>query len=446
MSDGSAAPASSHKLQDRELIGGLVRIAQSERKTRLNALFPAAARYGLTSFGPVSISAAHFLISLMALRALPRADFGIISFLLTTVPLALSISGALVGASASRVHAPALDEAPLASHLKVNLLFSIAVGVVVFGLLRASYSDVPTDAAFAIYAGLMTLRWFGRNVGYVLRTPVRVTISDIAYAGTLVAVFGALFALQALSILHAAEGMLAAAAVGLAALGRDYLPHILRPARSGSLGAFRPIWRDLARWSVLGVCTTELTVNAHVYLVTFLFGPAAFALLAAGSLLMRPAALILTALPERERPEIARRIGAGHHAEALRAVKEFRTAAGAVWLATVILAGAMLMVFPHLILKHGYDERQILAVLAFWIAISAVRVARTPDSVLLQAAGEFQELAGASLWSSLASLALTLVLALCFGPIASLGGVLLGDLTLTGRILSLSRAWRRAHA
>ncbi len=404
-----------------------------------------AARYCLTSFGPVSISGAHFLISLMALRALPRADFGVLSFLLAVVPLALSISGALVGASASRVAEPALAETPLASHLKVNLLFSIMVGVVVFGAVRASARDLPADAVFGLYAGLMTLRWFGRNVGYVLRTPMRVTISDIAYAGTLVVAFGALFAVQGLSALRAAEVLLAAAVVGLAALGTDYLPHLLRPARTGSFGAFWPVWRDLARWSVLGVCLTELTVNAHVYLVTFLFGPSAFALLAAGSLLMRPVILVLAALPDRERTEIARRIRAGNHAGALKAVKEFRTAGGAVWLATVVLAGAILMLFPHLILKPGYDERQMLVVLAFWIAITAVRVARTPDSVLLQAAGAFRKLAGASLWSSMASLALTLALALSLGPIASLGGILCGDVVLTGRIFALSRAWKRAH-
>jgi O-antigen/teichoic acid export membrane protein len=407
---------------------------------------PLAARYGLASFGPVAISGAHFLISLMALRALPRADFGELSFLLAIVPLALSISGALVGASASRVAAPVLAEMPLASHLKVNLLFSMLVTAGVFGLLRASDPDMPTDAVLALYAGLMTLRWFGRNVGYVLRTPMRVTVSDIAYAGTLVVVFGALFALKSLSAFRAAEALLLAATAGLAGLGKDYLPHLVRPARIGSLSAFRPIWRDLARWSVLGVCLTEMTVNAHVYLVTFLFGPSAFALLAAGSLLVRPVVLVLAALPDRERAEIARRIRAGDHAGALKAVKEFRTAGGAVWLGTVVLAGAILMVFPHLILKPGYDERQMLAVLAIWIAITAVRVARTPDSVLLQAAGAFRKLAGASLWSSMASLALTLALALSLGPVAALGGILFGDLVLAARIFSLARAWKRAHA
>jgi O-antigen/teichoic acid export membrane protein len=196
---------------------------------------------------------------------------------------------------------------------------------------------------------------------------------------------------------------------------------------------------------VLGVVLTELTANAHVYLVTFAFGPASFGLLAVGSLLMRPAVLVLSALPDLERPEMARRIVAGDKDGALRSVKEFRTAAGAVWLATFLLAGAVLMWFPGLVLKHGYESGQVLVVLLFWGAITAVRVVRTPESVLLQAAGEFRSLAAVGGWSSATSLVATLVLMLSFGPVASLGGVLFGDLVMTALIFSLSRCWTRTN-
>ena len=142
---------------------------ESSTAGKLSSFVPAAARYGLTSFGPIAISGAHFLVSLLALRGMLRADFGIISFLLATVPLALNISGALVGASASRVPSPALAGAALASHLKINLLYSLCVGVAVFVLLRLSEPDATADIVFGVYAGLMTLRWFGRILSYVLR-------------------------------------------------------------------------------------------------------------------------------------------------------------------------------------------------------------------------------------------------------------------------------------
>ena len=70
-----------------------------------------------------------------------------------------------------------------------------------------------------------------------------------------------------------------------------------------------PIWQEFARWAVFGVVLTEFTANAHAYLVTFISGPKAFAVLALGSLLMRPASLVLSALPDIERPRMARKIG-----------------------------------------------------------------------------------------------------------------------------------------
>jgi hypothetical protein len=65
---------------------------------------------------------------------------------------------------------------------------------------------------------------------------------------------------------------------------------------------------------------------------------------------------------------------------------------------------------------------------------------------LLQAAGQFRALAGVGALSSVVSLSVTLVLLLCFGPIASLGGILVGELVMLDRIFALSRRWNLAHA
>jgi len=407
----------------------------------------AALRYGVSSFGPVAISGAHFLASLMFLRAFSRTEFGLFSLLLTIVPFCLSISGALVGASFARaaVHANDLGDGMLATHLKVSRLFSLVAGLIVFALFHISDSGSPVDMLLGAYAGLMTLRWFARNVGYVQCAPLRVAMSDAVYAGALVTGLLTLHAAHHFDATSAGLVLLVAAGAGLIALGRNYLAHTISPGSQGSLRAFGSVWRDLARWSVLGVCLTEVTVNAHAYFVTFVFGPASFAVLAVGSLMLRPVVLVLSALPDLERPEMARRIAVGDGRGALRTVKEFRTAAGAVWFATIMLAGAVMAWFPHLVLKHGYDESQVLIVLGLWAAITAVRLARTPESVLLQAAGQFQSLAGAGAWAAAASLVVTIALALTFGPIASLGGILFGDLVMTGRIFALSRRWKLRH-
>jgi len=417
--------------------------ALRSRGTPLGRLWDIAVRYGLSASGAFGISGAHFLAALILLRALPPADFGLFAFALIIVPFCLGISGALLGASLSTAvaHAHAIAEAELTTHLKASLVLSALIMAAVTVLMWGGDS-LLNAALFGLYGGLMTLRWFARSYAYAMNRRYRVTISDFVYGGLLLAGLVVLLGANRLTIVNGAAVFAVAAGVAFLIFGVSYLRKLAASIMYGSLRAYHSIWRDLTRWSLLGVVLTEMTANAHAYLVTFISGPKAFALLAIGSLFMRPVSLCLTALPDLERPTMARQIAAGEISRARRVVVEFRGAASIVWAATVALAVALLLWFPDLVLKRGYDQMEALAVLGLWALIMAVRTFRTPESVFLQSAREFRALAGASVWSSLASLALTLALLLVVGPIASLAGVLIGDLVMAARISSLSRAWR----
>ena len=51
-------------------------------------------RYGLSVTGPLAVSGAHFLVSLVFLRSLEASEFGIFSFVLVVSAFAMSVSGA----------------------------------------------------------------------------------------------------------------------------------------------------------------------------------------------------------------------------------------------------------------------------------------------------------------------------------------------------------------
>ncbi len=418
-----------------------------EREASSRKLVRMAMRYGISASGPISVSGAHFVASMIFLHVLTRAEFGLFAFLLVIVPLCMSVSGALLSTSMATAitGSRTLCEDQIGTHLKLNLLFSALAAMAVFGMMCTIRAPLMLAALLGLYGGAMTLRWFGRSYSYLTNKPMRAVASDIAYSTLLMIGLAALVACHALNAIHSAEALLAASVLSLLVFGPDFLGRLFWPGKAGSLTAYGRIWQDITRWTLLGVMLTEMTANAHAYLVTLVAGPAAFALLALGALLMRPVSLVLTALPDMERPVMARAIVAGDMARAFRSVKEFRTAAGAVWLLTLLLAGALLLWFPHLILKQGYDETQAIIVVAIWGAIQAVRTLRTPEAVLLQAAREYRPLAKVGMWSSIASLAATLVLLLLAGPVASLGGVLIGELLMTTRIFSLSRKWKLAH-
>jgi hypothetical protein len=423
---------------------GFSQIGVNGERSRLLSV---ALRYGFSAMGPISISAAHFVASVIFLRALSATDFGLFSFLLVVAPFCLSASGALLGASLTTLlsRQAGMDEAQLATHLKANLVVCALAGFVTFAGMWLSRASLPLAALFGLYAGIMTLRWFARGFAYVRLQRARAVLSDIAYS---LALAGGLFALLltgTLSIFHAGMVLAGSAGLGLAVYGPGYLLQQFRPGSAGRLSDYGAIWREIARWSLLGVVLTEMTANAHAYLVTFIAGPKAFALLALGGLMMRPVSLVMSALPDMERPIMARGIATGQVAKAFRCVKEFRTATAAIWTATVLLAGAILIWFPHLILKKDFAIGQAITVIGLWALIAAVRSLRTPEAVFLQAAGEFKALAHAGLWASLASMSITLILLFIAGPVASLCGILAGDLVLTSNIFALVRGWKRRH-
>jgi hypothetical protein len=64
----------------------------------------------------------------------------------------------------------------------------------------------------------------------------------------------------------------------------------------------------------------------------------------------------------------------------------------------------------------------------------------------VQATGNYSALARVSGWSSATSLVVTLVLLLAVGPVASLGGVLAGEIAIVLVLFPMTRAWRRQHA
>jgi O-antigen/teichoic acid export membrane protein len=426
--------------------------ASANRVAAIRPAMPAfaatLARYGLSAGGPMATSAAHFVASLIFLRAFAPAEFGLFSFLLIVVPFSLSITGSLLAPSlmAELRQTARIGDASLATHLKANLVIAGLAIAAVAALMFGSGAGAKPALLLGVYGGVMTLRAFGRSYAYAVKAPLRALFCDIVYSVLLIAGLSLLLAADQLTVMSAAVVLATAAAVSLCAFGATYIAKLVRPGRAGSIMAYGAIWQEWARWAVFGVVLTELTANAHAYLVTFISGPKAFAVLALGSLLMRPASLVLSALPDIERPRMAAKIGTDDAAGAFRTVKEFRTAAVAIWIATIFLAAALPMWFPHVILRKGYDETQALYVLAFWIVILGIRTLRTPEAVFLQAAGEFRALARVSMWSSVASLAVTLALLLIAGPIFSLAGLIAGDLVMTGKIFALTRNWKQAHA
>lgn len=403
-----------------------------------------ALRYGASAAGPAVVSGAHFLASLIFLRNLPAQQFGLFSFVMVAVSFAMSLNGSLIAVPLTRQIVTGMDDARPAC-FQMNWLVCFGFAGLLFVALLCGHASLPDACLLALFGGVFTFRWFARCFAYVDGRIAAAVRSDIAYGLLLAGGLAMMAAAHQVSLLHGSVMLLVAALMALLPFGADFFRAQLS-AMAGSPRRYWPVFRDLSRWSLIGVVLTEATVNAHAYLVTFISGAGAFALLALGMLLTRPASLMQSALPDLERPAMSRAIANGDMAALSRIRRHFTWGLAAAWLANMLLCAVLLAIFPLLVLKKGYLLHDVVLVAILASVIVALRVWRTPLAVLLQAAGQFKELAGIGVQSGALSVIATLTLLLMFGPIASMGGIMLGELVILIRVLQMTRDWKRAHA
>lgn len=409
----------------------------------MQALYATALRYGMTTAGPLAVSGAHFIASVIFLRDLTAENFGLFSFALILSAFAMSITGAGFALPATRSLVAGENRDTDAS-FKMCQLASLFFAVAILTLLLASGGGLEVAAPLALFGALSGYRWFARALAYAEGRMKAAVLSDIVYGSVILVGLGTVELTHTATLAHASQLMLLASALSFIPFGKPFVLGQWRALRGGRLTSYVPIFRELTGWSLLGVALTEATLNAHAYFVTLIAGPGAFALPALGMLLMRPASLVQSSLPDLERPAMMRALKEKDAAKLSRILRSFQGALLAVLAITVAAAAGILIFKPHLLLVY-YHPRDVWIVLGFAAAIMLARSLRTPLSVLLQAAGEFKALARVSAWSALAAITSTLALLLSFGASASLGGILIGDIVILACIWPLARKARAAH-
>jgi hypothetical protein len=406
-------------------------------------LLGTALRYGASAAGPVAVSGAHFLASLIFLRNLPADQFGLFSFVMVVVSFGMGLNASLITVPLTRHLVTGTgDTRPVC--FQMNWLVCIAFAALLFAALWFGHTPLKDSGLLALFAGVFCFRWFARCTAYIDGRMAAAIQSDLAYSLVLVGGLALRALTHQVSFIHGSEMLLSAALMALLPFGSGFFRTQIA-AITGDPRRYWPIFHDLSRWSLIGVALTEVTVNAHAYLVTFISGAGSFALLALGMLLMRPASLMQSALPDLERPAMSRAIAAGDMAALSRIQRHFTWGLIAAWLVNVLLCVALLAFFPLLVLKKGYALHDVILVAILSSVIMAIRAWRTPLAVLLQAAGQFRELAGIGILSGALSVFATLALLLIWGPIASLGGILLGELVILARVIQMARGWKQAH-
>lgn len=401
-------------------------------------------RYGLATIGPVGAAGAQFILSLQLLHLLSPTAFGSFSFLLIISQFTTGLWSALFCAPLPIVIAQddkegrGLVESLFVGNLVLALLAFGGFWVLAMGL------GVPGEAAalFAGYASVALLRWFARAHAYAIGAAFRTVASDLVYSAGLLIGIGLIAVSGAGTPGLPYAALLVSAAMSLLPFGRTYFVRQFVRVRFRRLACYADVWRQHSSWSLAGVITTEATVNAHAYIVTLVGGPSAFAPIAACALIIRPVSVVMNALSEFERPQMARQIARGDLGSAQRSASTFLFVLTLTWVSTVAAAALLMAYDPGALFPSDYSHSYLALGAALWLAVTLMRILRTPDSVLLQAAGMFRYLAHASVVSSAVSIAAVAALLVLGGPLWSLGGILLGEAVCALWILRQAWRWR----
>ncbi|SEO79772.1 Membrane protein involved in the export of O-antigen and teichoic acid [Rhodospirillales bacterium URHD0017] len=401
-------------------------------------------RYLLVTIGPVGAAVSQFALSLVLLRFVDPATFGTFSFLLTASQFSLGISSALFGAVLPVVLA---DEDPTSRRKLGGCLFATnlaaaCVAAAIFFALACTLGVSLTEAGlFAAYAAVALIRWFARSHAYATGRELKTTASDIVYS--VIVLVGIAMALldRHVGLDIACATLLAGALAGIFPFGRGYLAQQFIHVRGRHLALYARIWRRHAGWAFLGVLTTEATANAHVYIVTLIYGPLGFAPIAATALFIRPVGVAMNTLTDYERGRMARQI-ADDRIDLVKNSRRFlRLILILAWLATALAVALLVLYAPDALFSSHYSGPVVVTGAALWLAVAAIRVLRTPEGTLLQAAGAFRPLAIASILSSGVSITAVLVLVIVDGPLWSIAGILAGELVIAGWIWRQARRW-----
>lgn len=389
-----------------------------------------ALRYAGAAVGPIASAGSQFFLSLVLLKLLSPHDFGSFSFLLVASVFSWGLWTALFCAPLPLLLTQGTEERRLAARRCVLVTSLFASGIAFLAFLLLGYAlAVPPLASlfFALYSAVALMRWLARSYGYASGHPLRTMSSDLVYSLTLIAGVGLLGWYGKASLNTAYAVLLGSALLALIPFGRDYLAAQFGQISIAATHGYGAIWRRHSGWSLVGVLTTEATANAHTYIVTALHGPAAFAPLAASALMVRPIGVAMNALTEFERAQMARQIGAGRADAAAAARRMFRLVLMLVWAGTAGLVAGLLLFNPRLIFPSHYPLAFLVTGAILWLGVAGMRLVRAPESALLQAAGAFRPLAFASVASAGISVVAVFILLFWFGPLWSIGGILLGE-------------------
>jgi len=375
----------------------------------------------------VLLALSSFLLAYLLLQFASPVDYGSFTFLLILQAFGMAVINALVASpllilmNSNRASAAAEK-----GYLLVAFMAATIIALLQALYLWLSSADLWLSITMALAGWLQLLRWYGRCEWQNRRVSVLLR-SDLLFSFCVVSGTGAIWYFDILSLSGVTVVLLLASCIALQPFFSGFIC-LLRTTTDWRIT--RSGLRQQGKPALLGVVTVEATANFHSYVVVMLSGGAAFAPIAAAMLFFRPLSVILGSLQQSERPLLVRALARQDFAQVGHLLRLMRRTAIGAFAVNLI---AILIVYyfaPDWLWPEPGSRTAFSFALVIWSLIALLRALRAPISSLLQASDQFTPLAGASYASAICTVPLVLLGWWLAGPIASLIGVLIGELVL----------------
>ncbi len=393
--------------------------------------------------GSAGMALTSLVLALCLMQKGTIEEYGLFAFLLVTQALANGFSNAMLGSPLLIV----LSEAEknnsvtaihkVSSFMLANLLLCLTFAVVQAGIVWSFTQDPALTLIYAFSAFITTLRWFGRSYCNNSHQPGRVVFSDAGYTLASLCLAAWMFFIDNVS-LHSFGVLTAVAAViALPLLGRDFTTIQFIKVFGANIAGFIEGWHKQGKHALLGVLTTEGTLNSHSYMITLFFGPAAFAPIAAAALLFRPVMVVLTSLAQIERPRLRQLLATKQVFEAKASLLRYRSINSGFWFINCVLAALVLLFLLDFYWQDVNSTSTLILAAVFFALIQGSRAISSTYNVFLQAADKFKVLSLVTLKTSLLTIPLVFLMLQFFEPVFSLIGIFAGELVVFALLVRL---------
>ena len=380
--------------------------------------------------GALSYSGANFALTFLLQAAVPASDFGLYAFALICIQFGISLSNALFASPivVSLVDLKTNRLEVIGSYFWINLIF---IGLATFAmcltliLLGMAWNLI---VIVSIQAIAIWMRWFIRAVELAEKRFTMAAWADVSY-GFITIISGIiLFSLNGINELNVLSAMAIGAIFSAFIIGRKgwSFSNILA---NRSMQKYRDAFNQHGRWALVGVVTTEIMANLHVYVLTLYLGPTYFAPVATLSLFFRLIPILMQSITQYERPVLAKFYYAGDFHLMRSNVQSIHfLLLGAVVLNTLAVA-VIIKLNPILIGGGQYSPSLLWPILVLLSLGQLVRSLRTGSSAALQGAGKYKLLALVTVMSAPVTLILSALVLVFMSEVINgiLFSVLIGE-------------------